>query len=153
MGTILIILAVIAYLIYLLKMSKSDFFKQDKKVLEDKRDNLLIPLLRDFRFSEKEIEDFKQAYNYFMLHPEKFDGATIVADIYTIYKLDVSAMKHDYDYFTDGSFLKRLKHDVKYAENMRDLKVNWITAWGRCALLLTMNCLGLYDLRKLITKL
>ena len=87
---------------------------------------------------------FILAFDLFRDYPNiyKFDGATIVADIYTIKGLDVSAMVHDLEYQLAQHkgfwfYLKaKLKADVEYGKNMRALGVSWLTAWTRVFFLL-----------------
>ena len=107
------------------------FFYQSLETLI-KKQNLMVSLLEDFNFAKHEIDDFVKSYNYFIANPSNFDGATIVADIYFINKLDVCAMLHDWQYLTKAmDFNSKLKHDWRYCQNMRKIKVNWFTAYSR----------------------
>lgn len=67
-----------------------------------------------------DISDYLNAFDYFIRHPNKFDGATIVKDLVDIGELDLDAMVHDYDYIhgANRNFIKKWKADIKYIKNM-----------------------------------
>lgn len=90
-----------------MKNSNSNFFYQDKKVLDIKR-QLMMQVLADKGYSSSERRIFNMAFKFFMDNPERFDGATIVGDNYTIEGLSATAMKHDYNcIFLDRKSLKK----------------------------------------------
>jgi len=107
--------------------SKNDFFKTDFSFLcQAKKD--LIEGLRRLHRSEKDIKEYIDAFDFFIRNPDKFDGATIVRDLYLLrykyegkyLKLDADAMLHDYEYIIGANrdFKKKFKSDIKYFNNM-----------------------------------
>lgn len=104
--------------------SKSDFFKQSpSELIRCKND--MLEVLRLLNRSDEDILLYLDAYNYFICNPNKFDGATIVRDLYLLrypdVKLDVDAMLHDYEYLTGANkdFKKKHEADLRYFNNMR----------------------------------
>lgn len=77
--------------------SKSDFFKQNIETLIKKRKEVI------FLLDAKEISSkyYLSAFDYFVINPTEFDGATIVKDLKDIKGLDLSAMVHDYQYIVE----------------------------------------------------
>jgi len=127
---------ILAYAFYLYKNSKSDFFNQSREMLAVKRQHL-IQVLNDFEI--KDIARWLEAYDAFKNYPNfyKYDGATIVRDIDTIFKYDAPAGNHDYGYL----LIKKLPYfiwlkksfilDLQYVKDMRALQVDFITAYSR----------------------
>lgn len=98
--------------------SKSDFFKQPKKVLFLKKEQV-IRFLALKGYNSEQIEVYLKAYNYFCENPEKYDGATIVKDLCDIKGLDLDAMVHDYHYIlynVAANFVTKWKADWLYAK-------------------------------------
>lgn len=134
---------ILAYIIWLFLKSKSNFFYQDREVLADKR-RLLQLTLFDFGFTQYQTSEIMKAFDTFRNYKEIyiFDGTTILADFQTIKGLDAPAMKHDYDYLMLRNkgfkiYLKgKIKADIEFGNNMRQLGVTWLNAWSRVALLL-----------------
>ena len=136
----LLIILLLLILFYLLKKSKSEFFFQDREVLAEKRHHL-IEVLYDFEISQKKINDQLEAFNFFAANPSLFDGATIVKDLPTIKRLDLPALKHDFDYlmndFWSWNGLKnKIKYDWNYGQNQEELTVGSVTAYTRSVLLI-----------------
>lgn len=94
--------------------SKSNFFKSDNYILEMYRD-AMIKLLHIKNRTPKEIESYKNAYDFFCKFDSSFDGATIVKDLHDIPNLDLDAMLHDYESLTGAN---------------RDYKLWYISAWN-----------------------
>lgn len=61
-----------------------------------------------------------EAFDFFIDHPDKFDGATIVKDLNDLPNLDLDAMLHDYQYIKGANkdFVKKWKSDFEYIKNM-----------------------------------
>jgi hypothetical protein len=101
--------------------SKNDFFKKDKyQLLSLKME--VYKLLFIKRRNHKEILEYLEAFDYFIEHPDKYDGATIVQDLCDIPRLDLDAMLHDYEYIVKGAnrdFVKKWKSDLKYIQYMQ----------------------------------
>ena len=114
-----IILSIVLLLIYFLKKSKSDFFKQDRETLAEYRYQLRMMLKYKGR-NESEIDLYIEAYDFFCRFTTKFDGATIVKDLVDIEELDLDAMVHDYEYINGAnrSFIKKWNADIRYIKNM-----------------------------------
>ena len=119
MGILLYIIATILVLIYFLKKSKSTFFSQDRETLADYRYKMIMMLQYKGR-TDKEIDSYIEAYDFFCRFTTKFDGATIVKDLCDLPRLDLDAMVHDYDYLTSANrnFIRKWKADLKYIKNM-----------------------------------
>ena len=99
--------------------SKDDTFKKSKQELDILRKNVKVYLnIKERKMSD--ISDYLNAFDYFTVHSDKFDGATIVKDLVDIGELDLDAMVHDYDYINGANrnFIKKWKADIKYIKNM-----------------------------------
>lgn len=114
--------------------SKSKFFKRDRRALLEDR-VFLVSALEKMRLDETL---FLEAYDYFIDHPESYDGATIVKDLKDFIGLDLSATRHDYDYLIELKKRKglnwlifKLKVDFRYGKNMENLGKGIITPYTR----------------------
>ena len=99
--------------------SRDDTFKKSKTELDILRKNVKAYLnIKERKMSD--ISDYLNAFDYFTIHSDKFDGATIVKDLVDIGELDLDAMVHDYDYINGANrnFIKKWKADIKYIKNM-----------------------------------
>ena len=99
--------------------SRDDTFKKSKQELDILRKNVKAYLNIKER-NKSDISDYLNAFDYFTVHSDKFDGATIVKDLVDIGELDLDAMVHDYDYINGANrnFIKKWKADIKYIKNM-----------------------------------
>ena len=99
--------------------SKDDTFKKSKQELDILRKNVKAYLNIKER-NKSDISDYLNAFDYFIGHSDKFDGATIVKDLVDISELDLDAMVHDYEYLNGANrnFIKKWKADIKYIKNM-----------------------------------
>ena len=115
-----IILTIIAVVIYFLRKSKNTFFSQDRETLDEYRYRMVM-MLRYKGRTEIEINQYKNAYNFFCRFSTKFDGATIVKDLCDLPHLDLDAMVHDYECLigANRNFIKWFKSAWNYFENMR----------------------------------
>ena len=99
--------------------SRDYTFKKSKQELDILRKNVKAYLnIKERKMSD--ISDYLNAFDYFTIHSDKFDGATIVKDLVDIGELDLDAMVHDYDYINGANrnFIKKWKADIKYIKNM-----------------------------------
>lgn len=103
--------------------SKNDFFKQKSdRLTKSKYDMLEVLSLLDRNEEDKLM--YLDAYNYFIGNPDRFDGATVMRDLFILKhrsnKLDIDAMLHDYEYITGANknFKKKFKADLRYFNNM-----------------------------------
>ena len=99
--------------------SKDNTFKKSKNELDNLRKNVKAYLhIKERKMSD--ISDYLNAFDYFTIHSDKFDGATIVKDLVDIGELDLDAMVHDYDYINGANrnFIQKWKADIKYIKNM-----------------------------------
>jgi hypothetical protein len=127
---------ILVYAFYLYKHSNSEFFNQPREILAVKR-QLLIMVLNDFEI--KDISRWLEAYDAFRNYPTyfKYDGATIVRDIDTIFQYDAPAGNHDYGYLMikNSPYFRWLKEsfelDLQYVKDMRALQVDFISAYIR----------------------
>ena len=69
---------------------------------------------------EAEIQDYLNAFDYFVVNYDKFDGATIVKDLEDLKGIDLDAMVHDYDYLhgANKNFIRKWNADIRYIKNM-----------------------------------
>ncbi len=61
---------------------------------------------------------FLEAFDFFVVNPDEFDGATLVKDLNDIKGLTLSAMRHDYDtimLLPKFTKLKWVKYNIIYA--------------------------------------
>jgi len=117
--------------------SKSDFFHSDEDILIKTR-NFMIYFLKMHKTKKGVINLYLEAYEYFILNPNEFDGATLSKDIKVIPNLDIWAMLHDYLYIKYNIAVNwKLKYygDVIYALEMERLGISYGTTWGRFILL------------------
>ena len=70
------------------------FFRQPLDVLVEKRKDVIEYL----RIKGIDAETYLKAYDYFTIHTEEFDGATIVKDLDDLPDLPLAAMVHDWQY-------------------------------------------------------
>ena len=99
--------------------SKDYTFKKSKQELDILRKNVKAYLhIKERKMSD--ISDYFNAFDYFTVHSDNFDVATIVKDLVDIGELDLDAMVHDYDYINGANrnFIKKWKADIKYIKNM-----------------------------------
>jgi len=125
-----------------------NFFNESLEILLYKR-NLLIQVLTDYEFSENSILNFLEAFDYFIVFPGKFDGATIVRDSYLIKELDLCAMVHDYMYVKYNlpvNFKHKIKADIFYCKLLRKFNISWWSVWvvRFLGLLISTPFYGLY---------
>ena len=103
--------------------SKNDFFFQDYDLLITQRNDLII-LLGFLDRSDEDVKEYLKAFDFFIGNPFKFDGATVVRDLFSLkygrYKLDIDAMLHDYRYVlgANSDFKKKHDADLEYFNNM-----------------------------------
>lgn len=99
--------------------SKNNTFFKSPNELDNIYTDMAILLLLKKR-SEKDIEDYKRAFRYFRIFPNRFDGATIAKDLDDLPNLDLDAMLHDYEYLqgANKSFIKKWYSDFRYIKNM-----------------------------------
>ena len=115
--------------------SRCDFFKQSELLLRVYRVDLII-FLGMKGYKKIEIKDYLEAYDYFVINPSKFDGATIVKDLHDLYKLDLDAMLHDYNYIVKKSghnFKTKWEVDWLYAKGMERKGKGQYSAFSRFA--------------------
>jgi hypothetical protein len=116
--------------------SNNDFFKQDNATLKQKRDVLIYILKRVWKREKKIINFYLEAYDFFCLKPQEFDGATFVKDLCIMPDLDVFAMIHDYMY---GNFSVSCNYKFKFfADKIYALEIERMgsssqIAWTRFA--------------------
>lgn len=108
---------------------KSKIFYLDEVFLRNIVKPQLIEALERKARSNREINEYLVAFDYFIENPSRYNGATIVRDLYVLkyrldsgtYKLDPDAMLHDYEYIekkANRNFIAKIKSDYKYFSNM-----------------------------------
>lgn len=115
--------------------SKSKYFHQSKPILIEGHKKM-VRYLVDMNYSIMQIGVYEKAYEYFCDNPTKFDGATIVKDLYHIPGLDLNAMLHDYQYLVynvSASLKMKRKCDWLYAKEMEKTgkgQLSWVNWLG-----------------------
>jgi len=104
--------------------SKSKFFKRPRKELLHDR----VWLIESLERMRLDVEYFIEAYDYFIDHPEDYDGATVVKDLKDFVGIDLSATRHDYDYLIELKKRRwfnwigyKMRADFMYGKNMENL--------------------------------
>ena len=113
------------------------FFQPDALLSENRRNLDLILQLKGYALQQRTI--YLSAYDYFVIHPEQFDGATMTEDLPDIDSLELAAMLHDYLYIqlnAAGSFKYILKADLLLRSEMRKMKKSSWNAGARFILLM-----------------
>ena len=113
-------------------MSKNDFFKQDADVLRRKRLDV-ITFLKLKEFNNDQINWFLDAYDYFVYNPDDYDGSTFTQDLYSIPKLELWSMLHDYFYielnvWANRGYQKKADRILRYTMrkgNTSGLEMKW----------------------------
>lgn len=112
--------------------SKNDYFKKDLDILIKDREKLKYILKDIWNLENNLIKVYTDAFDYFILNPDSYDGATIVNDFWIIPGLDIWAMLHDYLYikFNVAVNIKAKYYaDLFYCQQMRNFKVSWGAVW------------------------
>lgn len=120
----------IIIVIFLYLRSKSNFFTQDHDFLKKARYDLQIQL-RNYGRNEMDISFALEAFDYFVINPEEYDGATIVRDLFDLrytnpkVKLSSASLVHDYEYIigANRNFIKNFKSNVRY--------IKWLISNGK----------------------
>ena len=102
----------------MLGSSNKTFYKNTEELKTIRKNIRVLLCIKERKMSD--ISDYLNAFDYFIRHPDRFDGATIVKDLEDIKGLDLDAMVHDYDYIhgANRNFIKKWKADLKYIKNM-----------------------------------
>ena len=98
--------------------SKSTYFHQEARILLLKRRDV-NRLLQAKGYDHHEIAIYLNAYDYFCVEKNAYDGATIVKDLCDIIGLDLDAMLHDYHYIVHNAgsnFVTKFQADWIYAK-------------------------------------
>jgi hypothetical protein len=115
----------------MLKKNVKYFFNEEEVLLKNRE--ILIFLLKKVWLRNQYIIDlYLEAYDYFMKNPERFDGASIVADFFIMPDLDIWAMLHDYLYIKYSvacNYKYKYYADIIYCVEMRRFKIHWLDVW------------------------
>jgi len=118
--------------------SDPKFFNRPYDSIMKDRKKLEIYLKLKGPYSEYYLE----AFDYFIIHSDGYDGATIVKDLIDLVGVDLAALRHDYDYihllkqYKGFKWLKKkLKYDFNYGKNMERLGKGVIEPYIRVFLL------------------
>jgi hypothetical protein len=125
------------------------FFKSKDGLLLNRKD--LIKYLTIWKYSKKQIDVYLKAFDYFCENPTKFDGATIVKDLYHIPGLDINAMLHDYQYVLHScatNLKSKFYCDYLYAKQMEKLGKGQLAWWRFAYLKITGIPFYIYSLIK-----
>lgn len=129
-------------------MSKNNFFYQSPEKLSRKREEMLRKLV-EAHFQPWQISWFEKAYDFFIIHPSGYDGATMSQDLHDIAPdgavngLEFASMLHDYLYVvfkvsTDRTYMKKADKVMKRVMYMnsnagweisRRMFALWIIRW------------------------
>lgn len=105
-------------------MSDNVFFIQDREVLKQKRNDVIV-YLKLKEFNQIQINWFLRAYDFFCDNPTDYDGSTMTQDLDSIKGLELWSMLHDYFYIGLNVWASR-KHQRKAD---RVLKWTMQSAW------------------------
>jgi len=95
-------------------------------------------------YSKKQVQLFKNAYDYFILNPTEYDGATMSQDLYDVPGLELAAMKHDYTYiFLKAKYSAKAMRIADF-EMYRDMK-----KMSKCGVQITWRRIRLSIVRRL----
>jgi len=121
--------------------SESNFFSSDKETLDYIKGEM-VHFLKLHKTKTSVIDLYVEAYEFFIEHPKKFDGATVLKDVEIIPNLDIWAMIHDYMYIKFNVAVSwRLKYyaDIIYTLEMERMGISYSTTWVRFVLLLLIS--------------
>jgi hypothetical protein len=113
--------------------SKSNFFRRSIWDLHNDRGSVVSYLFLKGYYGI-EIGVYLKAYDYFVLNPNAYDGATIVKDLIDLHGLDLDAMLHDYHYGCHGvasNFVTKWKADWLYAKGQERKGKGQYSAFSR----------------------
>lgn len=108
--------------------SESKYFHKDKANL-DKCVFDMVAYLKMKGYNYDQIAIYIKAFEYFVLNPNDFDGATLVNDLCDIRGLDLDAMLHDHQYivyFVGGSFSMKYRADKLFMHGIKKKGKNGI---------------------------
>ncbi len=115
--------------------SKSNYFH--KSITELRVCRYDVKLYLELKgYSREQIAVYIKAFDYFILNPDDFDGATLVKDLVDIPDLDIDAMYHDYCYvFYDvaSSVVMKWRADKLYAKGNERKGKSLYAAYSRFA--------------------
>ena len=119
--------------------SSSNFFhEQYNMIVEGKK--YMDTMLQMWQYETSERSIYEKAFDYFVHHPEHYDGASMTEDLYDIPGLDLDAMLHDYLYVSlnASASLKYmwLSDKLIRSEMQRKGKSSWNTGYRFVALVL-----------------
>lgn len=117
--------------------SKSDFFKSNDNTLMSVK-IFMVKFLKEHKTSDDIIKLYEDAFNYFIVNPDDFDGTTILKDVKIMPNLDIFAMIHDYMYikFNVASNLKyKFICDKIFSLEIERCGLPWEISWVRFGLL------------------
>lgn len=118
-----IIIICLAVLWYLNKTSKNDYFQNPK--LEDY--NLILKLYKNFGIDSF---SFINAWDYFCLYPEDYNGTSVINDRWFIKNLEPLSVTHDHKWITAESLKELLESNLQYCNDLRKVNTNWLWVWG-----------------------
>lgn len=113
--------------------SKSNYFHKPIYELRECRYNAKL-YLELKGYSREQIAVYIKAFDYFILNPDDFDGATLVNDLFDIPELDIDAMAHDYwykFYNVGSSVAMKWRADKLYALGNERKGKSEYAAWSR----------------------
>lgn len=117
--------------------SRNNFFRKSNRKLRAERVKVFKTLqLKGYKLSK--INIYLHAFDYFCVHKDKFDGATIVKDLIDIPGLDLDAMLHDYlyvSYNAAANFKTKFWADWIYFKGMERKGKDNVAAFVRFFLL------------------
>lgn len=111
-------------------MSKNNYFWNPETFLRENRKQVdLFLQIKGYELQERSI--YLEAYDFFVKHPEEFDGATMTEDLYDVDNLELAAMLHDFLYLNDNAagnfYYSWLADKLMRAEMKRMGKSSWNT--------------------------
>lgn len=135
--------------------SVDNYFQKDYESLLKERNKLKYVLSEIWNLDDNTITIYLSAFDYFILNPSEYDGATIVNDFWIIPGLDIWAMLHDYLYIKYNvavNLKAKYLADKLYCQQMRNFKISWGAVWLIRFTGLTLSSIVFIPREKYITK-
>lgn len=127
--TIIYVIIFLATIFILNKRSKNDFFFQDESVIREKLE-FIIKIWQDFGFDAYDEIKLRIAFDYFIKHPEQYNGTSIINDRWLIKNLEPESVIHDYEDIMAQCLTDHLKSDKNYSNRLRKRNTQWLWVWG-----------------------
>lgn len=127
--TYMYIIIFLATIWILNKKSTNNFFFQEETIIREKLE-FIIKIWQDFGFDAYDEMKLKIAFEYFIKHPEQYNGTSIINDRWIIRGLEAESVIHDHEDIMAKSLKDLLKSNKEYCQRLRKRNTNWFWVWG-----------------------